>query len=163
VPTLREAARRLDPRLPLDDVKSMAERVSETTAFSRLVLSIAAALSAVTLFLAALGLFTVISYIVAQREREIGVRMAVGAARVSIATLFLRLGTTLALAGAAIGIPVALWVASAIRHFLFNVSPFDLGALVLPALLLTAIAVIAAALPARRASRIDPIIALRAE
>jgi predicted permease len=163
VPTLREAARRLDPRLPLDDVKSMAERVSETTAFSRLVLSVAAALSAVTLFLAALGLFTVISYIVAQREREIGVRMAVGAARVAIATLFLRLGTTLALAGAAIGIPVALWVASAIRHFLFNVSPFDLGALVLPALLLTAIAVIAAALPARRASRIDPIIALRAE
>jgi ABC-type antimicrobial peptide transport system permease subunit len=111
--------------------------------------------------LASVGLYGTLSHAVARRTREIGVRLACGAEPGTIVSMVLREATIMAAIGLGIGLPFALVVGNALRAFLFNVQPDDTVTLVASCLLLTTVALIAAYVPARRASRIDPITALR--
>src|SRR5687767_5296514 len=121
------------------------------------------AFGAVALFLACLGLYGTISYAVTRRTAELGVRMALGAGRGTVQWLILREALTLVGVGLLIGIPLAFLAARAISTLLFGVTPTDLIATGSAVAALVLIAALAAYLPARRASRVDPMLALRAE
>jgi predicted permease len=163
VPSLRAALRRVDARLPLDDVRTMSARIDDTTELARTILVLTAGFAMIALSLGVLGVYGVVAYVVAQREREIAIRFALGALKRQIALLFLSLGVRLALLGTVIGAIIAGRATSAIRHLLFHVSPLSPVALLTPAVVLLASALIASLVPSRRASAIDPAIALRAE
>ena len=119
--------------------------------------------AAVAVSLAALGIFGVMSYMVVQRAREIGVRLALGAAPSTVRVMVLRQAMTLALAGVLGGIVGALALSKTISGLLFQLSPTDPSTLVGVALLLSAVAFVASYLPARQATRVDPLITLRSE
>ena len=124
---------------------------------------IVAAFAITALLLAALGIYGVISYIVSEQTREIGIRLALGASRRAILTMVLRQGLRLALAGAAVGLAGALMVSHLMAGLLFGVRPTDPLTFVGGTLLLTAVALAACYIPARRAMRLDPLVALRYE
>jgi len=119
--------------------------------------------AALALLLASIGLYGLMSYTVTRRTREIGIRVAVGAQRRDILWIVLRETLTLAGTGLAIGIPCAIAACRLISNMLFGLSPSDLSTIVAVSLLLLLVALIAGYLPARRASTIDPIVALRTE
>ncbi len=119
--------------------------------------------AALALLLASIGLYGLMSYTVTRRTREIGIRVAVGAQRQNVLWLVLRETLTLALLGIAIGIPSALAATRLIAKMLFGLSPTDVPTITVVSLLLLLVALFAGYLPARRASAIDPIVALRAE
>jgi len=123
----------------------------------------AGGLGVITLVLAAVGIYGVISYAVAQRTREFGIRMALGARRGAVLSLVLGRGLLLTLAGVAIGVVGALGLTRLLSGLLFNVSVTDPATFVAVALLLAATAAAASYIPARRATRVDPLVALRAE
>jgi len=125
--------------------------------------SIAGALGALGLALAATGLYGVVAYSVSLRMREMGVRLALGARRADLTALVLGRGLRLALAGVALGGALALGLARAVRGLLYGISPTDLPTFVAVGLLMTAVAALASYLPARRAARVDPMTALRSE
>jgi putative ABC transport system permease protein len=160
---VRQAIWALDPSLPVAGVRTMEQVVAESTArttFTMLLLGIAAAVS---LLLGTVGLYGAISYVVSQRTREIGVRMALGAARGDVARLVLRQGLVVALAGVAVGLGGAIGLTRFLRALLFEVSPTDpMTFAAVPAILL-AVAALAAWAPARRAASVDPIEALKEE
>jgi putative ABC transport system permease protein len=120
-------------------------------------------IAAFALFLAALGVYGVVSYAVSQRTHELGVRMAVGAARGDVVRLILGQGLRLALQAAAIGLVGALATSRVLAGLLFGVDPLDPATLVAAAALLALVALLASYLPARRATRVDPLVALRSE
>ena len=153
----------LDPSLPVAGVRTMERVVAESTArtaFTMLLLVIAAA---VALLLGTVGLYGAISYVVSQRTREIGVRMALGAARGDVARLVLRQGLAVALAGVAVGLGAAAGVTRFLRALLFEVSPTDPMTFVAVPAILLAVAALAAWAPARRAASVDPLVALKEE
>ena len=115
------------------------------------------------LVVAAVGLYSVMSYLVAQRTREIGVRMALGAQGTSIVLLILRNSVSMAAAGVAIGLAIALWAGRFVAPLLFDTSPRDAGVMLGGAGTLLVVSVLASAVPALRAKRVNPIDALRAE
>jgi putative ABC transport system permease protein len=117
----------------------------------------------VALFLTGLGLYGVISYIVERRTREIGVRIAIGATPLTIVVLMLRQGLAATLAGGAAGIAIAALSARLLAAYLVGIEPGDRVAFIAAALGVTAVAVVACCVPARRAARIDPVTALRVE
>jgi len=129
----------------------------------RFVATLIGAFAMVALLLAAIGIYGVLAYTVAQRTSEIGIRMALGAQRSSVLRLVVGNGLTLAVIGVAIGAAAALVATRALQRLVFGVSTTDPGVFAFVALALTAVAVTAAALPALRASRVDPIVALRSE
>jgi ABC-type antimicrobial peptide transport system permease subunit len=129
----------------------------------RLLATLATAFGLTALFLVALGLYGVISQWAVQRTREIGVRMALGATSTEVRWLVLRQGLLLVLAGVLLGIPAALATARLLKALLFGVQPMDPRTLTVASLALVAVASLAAYLPARRASRIDPVAALRTD
>ncbi len=157
------AVRSLDPSLPVQRVGTMDDRVTASLASRRFVLRMLVFFSAMALLLAALGLYGVISHSVAQRTQEIGVRMALGADRRSVLWLVLREGATLAGAGVVVGAVGSAVVARLIASQLFTVSPFDPTTFIGMVVLLLATAIVATWLPARQASRVDPLHALRYE
>lgn len=160
---IRSEVAALDPRQPLTSVKTMSEVVATTTAprrFNTLVLGI---FSSLALLLAAVGIYSVISYATALRTREIGIRAALGAAKGSILLLVLRKGIVLALIGAAIGFTAALAFTRLMSSLLFGVSPSDLLVYVTAGVVCVTAALLACLLPARRATEVDPLIALRYE
>lgn len=158
-----ETIRALDPRLSLAPVQSFAEYTGIGVLPQRVAALLASVLGAVALLLSALGVYGVIAYGVAQRTREIGVRMALGAARAQVAGMVVRGALLLTLPGVAAGGLLALGLARLLRGFILGVTPWDpLTFAVVPALLLTAV-VLAAWVPARRAAGTDPMRALRAE
>jgi len=154
---------RLDPNLPVEDPKTMDRQIDESVFLDRLMTALCVAFAVLATLLAAVGLYGVLTYAVTQHTREIGVRMALGARSGSVAWSIVRNALTIAAVGVGIGGLIALVLTQLIRHVLFGVQPHDPGSLVSAGLLLLVVATLAAGFPAWRASRIDPIIALRAE
>ncbi len=159
---LRRAIAGIDPALPVE-IGSMSARIQNVTERPRFDALLLGAFAAIGVLLAAIGLFGVMSFLVAQRRREIGVRMALGATPRDVLVHVLKFAFGWAVLGTAIGIPGALAMARWLRSLLFQVPAGDPATLVAPALLLALVALAAAAGPAWRASRLDPATTLREE
>jgi putative ABC transport system permease protein len=162
-PTLRQIVWGMDRDLPLEHIRTMDEILGDTVADSRFNTVLLSMFAVVALLLAAIGIYGVLAYTVAQRTSEIGIRMALGAQRMSVLKLVVGNGLTLAVAGVAIGGGAAFFATRALERLVFGVSTTDPVVFGGVAVTLTAVAVAAAAIPAIRASRVDPIEALRAE
>ncbi len=160
---LRREVAQLDPDLPLSRVRTLQQVVDDATQGQRAVTGLADFFMATALGLVGVGLYGTLSYHVSQRTREIGVRMAVGAGRRNIAALVFGQGARWVLVGVAIGIAGALGLAALVRALVFGVSPFNPVTLLAGAAAVLAAALLACWIPARRASRVDPIVALRAD
>ena len=160
---VRGVIRRIDPNLPVADVRTMDEVVGAALAtprFTSVLLSIFAVLA---LTLSAIGIYGVLSYLVSRRTREIGIRVAIGARRPDVVKMVLGSGLSLALVGIAGGIALSLAVTGLLRGLLHGVTPADPATFALVAVLLTVVAAIASIVPAWRASRVDPVLALKSE
>jgi putative ABC transport system permease protein len=153
----------IDPDQPLSDIRSMEERVSGAVAQPQFNLVLLATFAAIALTLAAVGIYGIMSYVVTQRTPELGIRMALGATHGEVRTLVVRQGMTLVAGGAAIGLGAALGLSRILRALLYDVSPADPVTYVGVALLLGGVAAVASFLPARRATRIEPVEVLRNE
>lgn len=163
VPAVREAVKSIDPNLPIADVRTLQEmldRASAQMTFTMVLLAIAAVIS---LFLGVIGIYGVTSYIVTQRTSEIGVRLALGAEPAGITRQIVMQGGTVALLGIAIGLAAALAGGRLIASVLHGVSPRDPLVFAVMAVTLQVVALAACWMPARRAARLDPTIALRAD
>ncbi len=163
VPSIRAAVRRLDPDLPLFNVSTMADHMAEEEAETRFAAVLMTAYGAAALLLAAIGIYGVLSYHVTLRAREMAVRLALGATRPAVVRLVIADGMRPAVAGVAIGLAAALAVTRYIESLLFGVDPRNPATFVLVAAVLSTVALLATLLPARRATRVEPIEALRAE
>ena len=163
IPTLRQTVWAIDRDLPLENVRTMDEILGDTMADSRFNTALLSLFAVVALLLAAIGIYGVLAYTVAQRTAEIGIRMALGAQRSSVLRLIVGNGLVLAIIGVAIGAAGSVVATRALERLVFGVSTTDPAVFAFVALTLTAVAVTAAAVPALRASRVDPIVALRSE
>jgi ABC-type antimicrobial peptide transport system permease subunit len=163
VSALRSQIRNLDPALPLYEAGGLEEAVDSSFDSRRVVMFLLAAFAMLAVFLSALGIYGVLAYDVSQRTREIGVRSAIGASRGQIATLILRQGLWKGGIGVGLGLVGAVLLSSSIKTLLFNVRPTDPAVYAAVSFVLIAVALLASYLPARRASRIDPLVALRDE
>jgi putative ABC transport system permease protein len=160
-PVLAEI-RKLDAGTPVQDIQTLQHFFREGALFgNRLITQVITAIGLFGLLLAITGLYGVIAYSVSRRTREIGIRMAIGADPVSVARLVLQQGMKLTGIGAAIGLALSLLVSQLLGSLLVGVSARDPEVYVAVPLLLTAIALLACYVPARRAARIDPLLALR--
>jgi putative ABC transport system permease protein len=163
ISAIRHAVTQVDNTLPLSTFASMTERVSESVAeprFRTLLLGIFAGLA---LILAAAGIYGVMSYSVAQRTREIGIRVAMGAGRGDVLSLILGHSVKLTLIGIVIGLGASWGLTKLLASALYNVTPHDFFTLASVSILLSAVALLASYIPARRAMRVDPLVALRYE
>jgi predicted permease len=157
------AVRELDPQLPVTRVATLDEMVARSLSEPRFYTVLLGAFAATALLLAGLGIFGALSYAVSQRSREIGIRVALGAEPSEVLGMVLRHALALAALGMGIGLAGALALSRVIRGMLFRLSPTDPATLAGVAALLAAVALVASYLPARRATRVDPVEALRAE
>jgi putative ABC transport system permease protein len=157
----RQAVREIDPTLPAYSITPVADVVRESVAERRFSMLLLVAFAALALFLAAVGIYGVVAYSVSQRTQEFGVRMAMGAERRDVLALVLGGGLKLALVGVVLGLGGALALSRLIETMLFNVRPFDPPSYAAMAVLLLAIAALACYVPARRATKVDAIIAIR--
>jgi ABC-type antimicrobial peptide transport system permease subunit len=162
-PAVRQALAEVEPRMPIVDINPLALRVSRQLSQDRLVAQLTSVFGAIALLLACLGLYGTISYGVTRRAGELGVRMALGADRGTVLWLVMREALTLVVVGAVLGLPLAYLAGRGLSGLLYNVLPVDPMAYGVAATLLLMVAALAAWLPARRASRIDPMVALRAD
>ena len=160
---VRRAVSTIDPALPLFDVKPMTTVLDASMAQLSFIILILAAAAVVTLILGGIGLYGVMAYVVTLRTKELGVRIALGAQPSAVAAMMTRQGLTLTAVGVGGGLVLFALVARFLRSFLFGVAPSDPVTLAGASLLLIAIATLASWIPARRASRVDPADALRAE
>ncbi len=161
--TLRKEVQALDKELPVFDVKPMEQRIVESTGARRLVMFLLGVFALVALILASVGIYGVMAYAVTQRTHEIGIRMALGASRSDILRLVIRQGMLLVVGGVVLGLLISFAVTRFMSGLLFGVAPNDPATLVGVSLLLAAIAFIACLVPARRAMKVDPMVALRYE
>lgn len=163
VPSIRQELATLDPLLPLADVKTMTQIIEDRRSPKSLMMWMLVIFGVQALAMAAVGTYAVMAYAVSQRTHEFGVRIALGAQRRNILGLVLRRGLWLALLGTGIGLTVALALTRTLGQFLYGVSatdPLTFGGVTL---LLLAVTLLACYLPARRATNVDPMIALRCE
>jgi predicted permease len=163
VRALRAEMFRLDPDLAVFDVHSMSERIDLSLASRKTAMLLANAFGGVALFLATLGIYGVLAYLVAQRTREIGIRVALGSSRASVLKLVLREGLKLVAVGLIFGVVGAVLMQKAVATEVYGVRPLDPLVLASVMAVLTSVALVACAVPARRAMRVDPIVALRSE
>ena len=160
---IRAAVSSLDPDVPLYDIRSMEDIVSENSASRRLSVVLIASFAALALVLAGVGVYGVMAYVVTQRGHEIGIRMALGANQRDILEMVLRQGFRLALLGIGAGLVGALALTHFLSTLLFHVSALDVETFALGAMGLGVVLLLACCLPARRATRVDPLVALRYE
>jgi predicted permease len=160
---LRAAVQKIDPQLPLYQMQTMEHAIADSEAPRRFNTALISSFAIAAVLLSVLGIYAVIAFSVALREQEIAVRMALGCQRSGVLLLILGSGIRLAAVGCVLGLLGALAASSLLRSFLFDVSPFDPGVLALSAVAMLLLALAAAALPARRASSTDPMMALRGE
>lgn len=163
VRALRAEIARLDPEVALFDIHSMSERIDLSLASRRTSMLLANAFGEVALFLASLGIYGVLAYLVAQRTREIGIRVALGSTRAGILRLVLREGFKLVAMGFVLGIVSTAFLQKAVAKQIYGVQPYDPFVLAGVVVLLAGIALIACAVPARRAMGVDPVVVLRYE
>lgn len=162
-PAARQVLRDIDPELPAYSMTPLAELVSDSVAERRFSMLLLAAFAAVGLILAAVGLYGVVAFSVSRRTQEIGVRMAMGAGRRDVLRMVVADGMKLAVVGAALGLAAALALSRLMTTMLFEVKSLDPASYLAPLLLVLAVAAFASFVPARRATRVDPIAALRSE
>lgn len=160
---IRTRVHQLDPRIPVVDLTTMDDQLDRILAHERLVGFLGSLFGALATILALVGLYAVTAYSVARRVQEIGIRMALGARQRHVLALVLREGMILTAVGLGFGLAVALALTRELRHLLFGVTPTDPVTFVTTALLLGAVALLACYLPARRAAKVDPMVALRQE
>jgi putative ABC transport system permease protein len=160
---IKSEVRALDKNLPIFNVRRMEERVAESAAQPRLRTTLLGIFAGLAVLLAAVGIYGVISYSVTQRTHELGVRKALGAQAGDVLGLVVRQGMALALLGVAIGLAASFGLARVIQGLLFGVSPMDPWTFISIPLLLALVALSATLIPAWRATRVDPIVALRYE
>jgi predicted lysophospholipase L1 biosynthesis ABC-type transport system permease subunit len=162
-PVLRRALASVEPSMALADVRSLADSARRSVADRHYAMLLLSILSGVALALAALGIYGVTSYVFALRRRELGIRLALGATRANIYALVLRHGLGLTVIGLLIGIAGSAAAAQWIKVLLFDTAPADAGAWAMMMVIVSAAAVVACLVPARRAAGADPTIALRSE
>jgi len=160
---VREAIHATDPEVPIVALRSMPELVSESVAPRRFQMLLALLFALSALFLASLGIYGVIAYSVEQRRHELGIRAALGAQTSDLRWMVLRQGMTPAVAGLVMGVGASIITGRLIQSLLFGVSPFDLATLGIVAFVVVMVAVAACYVPARRATKVDPMVALRYE
>ena len=160
---IREAIRGVHPKAALYDVTAASDMLSTSFGPRRLNLYLLGLFAAVALALAAIGLFGVMAYLVSQRTREIGVRLALGAQRREVLQLIVGRGVSLAVGGAVLGVVVALWLTRLMSSLLFSVSATDPVTFAAVPVVLIGVALVACYIPARRAMHVDPVTALRSE
>ena len=163
LPSIRAAVRSVDPELPLANVNTMDKLIENSTGQRRFAMLLLIGFSLLAMTLASIGLYGVMSYTVSQRSRELGVRLALGADTREVLGLVMVQGLRLTLAGVAIGLLAAFGVTRVMKNMLFGLSSTDPLTFVVISLLLVLVALVASYLPALRATRVDPVVALRAE
>jgi ABC-type antimicrobial peptide transport system permease subunit len=162
-PSLRKEVQRLDPNMPVFNVKTLETVIGENLLNERMVAYLSICFGALAALLAGVGLYGVLSHWVVQRTREIGVRMALGAQASSIRWLVLGQGVKLTLVGVVIGLLAGFGLTRFLGTLLYGVQAADLVSYVIAGVLLTAIALLACFIPARRATKVDPMVALRVD
>jgi ABC-type antimicrobial peptide transport system permease subunit len=158
--SIREQVRQIDPELPFFSVKPMQQRVDESLVGRRTPMLLASLFGGIALFLAAIGIYGVLAYQVAQRRKEIGIRLALGSDGRRIFSLIVSEGLMLLAFGVGVGLAGAFAIRGAMATQLYDVQPLDPVVLAVVAAVLGVVAFLACAVPARRASRIDPLVAL---
>jgi ABC-type antimicrobial peptide transport system permease subunit len=161
--SLREAVARLDPRLPLYAFQTMPEHIANALWRQRIAAGILGAFGLLALALASLGLYGVVAHSVSQRNREIGIRMAIGAGGARVCALIVQQALTWVAGGAAAGLPLALWATWAMQKGIPGTRPNDPLALGTTLLILGAVSIVASLIPALRAVKVNPVVALRQE
>jgi ABC-type antimicrobial peptide transport system permease subunit len=159
---IRNQIRALDATMPAR-IRPFAEVMDATLERERLIATLSGVFAALALVLTAAGLFGAIAYSVERRTREIAIRMSVGAQPLGVVWMVLRDCILVTVVGIAVGAPIAVWLSDVIRSQLFGVSPHDPATMVAAASGLLAVAMLAGYVPARRAARVDPVVALRQE
>jgi predicted permease len=163
VPLVREAIKQVNRNLPIDEVVTLSDHVGRSLVQQKLVARLASFFGLLALLLASIGLYGVLSYSVARRTGEIGIRMALGAGSRTVLWMVLREAMVLVIVGVVGGLAASWYATRMAQELLFNVEPNDIATLIGAAFSLIVIAIVASYLPARRASRVDPMIALRSE
>jgi predicted permease len=160
---LRQQVQAVDPNLPLFGERTMDDLVSASLAQRRFAMQVVGLFGVLALFLAAIGIYGVMAYSVTQRTREIGIRLALGASTASILGWLLRQGMRLTLVGVGVGLVGAFALTRLLRGLLFGIAPTDVATYIVLTLLLAIVALLACYIPARRATKVDPLVALRYE
>jgi predicted permease len=163
IAAVRQAAREVDANLPLYNIKTLATQVDESLAQERLISVVSSVFGLLSLLLASIGLYGIMAYAVSQRTRELGIRMALGARRSLVLLMVLRQGMTLVLLGIGLGLAVSLSGSRIVASQLFGITATDPLTFVGAPILLLTVALVACCAPARRATKVDPLIALRQE
>jgi putative ABC transport system permease protein len=163
VPAIRSQVLSVDKDQPVSDIMTMEQRLAKSVASSRFVMLLLGAFSVLALGLAAVGIYGVMAYLITERTQEIGVRMALGAQKRDVLKMVVAKGMALAIVGTAIGLVASLALTRLMRSLLFGVTPTDWLTFVISSMLLLTVALLACYIPARRATKLDPLIALRYE
>jgi putative ABC transport system permease protein len=162
-PAVQRQVKAMNPDLPIINMRTMTEVISDSIWQPRLYAILFGVFAAVALALASVGLYGVMAYSVSERSREIGIRMALGAERRDVLKLIVAQGMTLTLIGIGVGLAAALALTRLMRSLLFEVSVTDPSTFAGLAALLSVVAMLACYLPARRATKVDPMVALKCE
>jgi putative ABC transport system permease protein len=160
---VRNQIRELDPHLPLYDVKTLVGEIDQSLIQQRLVTWLTTCFGVLATLLVVIGLYGVLSFSVVRRTREIGIRVALGAQRADVLLMVMKHGMILVFAGAVVGVAVSVAVSRLISGLLFGISPTNVITFAIAAIGLIAVALLACYIPARRATKVDPLVALRYE
>jgi ABC-type antimicrobial peptide transport system permease subunit len=163
VPSIRGELRSIDPKIPLASVRTMDDVVDAALSAPRFTSALFTIFSALAVLLAAVGIYGVLSYLVTQRTREIGIRLAIGASPAAVSREVLGRGLLMAASGVAIGAGVAFLLGRAVSVLLYDVKPTDPLTFIAGGTVLLAVASVASYIPARRATTVDPVVALKAQ
>jgi ABC-type antimicrobial peptide transport system permease subunit len=163
IPAVEREARAIDPAVPLSKVQTMAGYRADNLGTPRSASQLMALFGALALGLASVGLYAVVAFLVEQRRREIGIRVALGALQRDVVGLFVRGGARLVATGLLIGLAIAFLVSRLLSSMLFGVTALDVAGAAIPVSALMLISLVAAWIPSRRAGRVDPLVALRSE